>query len=572
MSLIDLGEDILVSNVARYLRPIDILHLSMTCKDMRSNFETNDAYHMLYSKIFGSKPTPLSIENYDWKHLFHLRTSRAKLYTWGSPEQGRLGYLVNEIPPDHVITNGFRKGVCLPTNVVPFNQLVVSDISAGGFSFQILTNDGDLYYTGGRWKRLQSLGQLTPGPVNGRDYNPSMGSGSLYFPTPLPSLLQARARRMVGPGVAPPPDMARRYGREMNNRASMERTADSDNLTRPPEAQPALSKRVPSDAKFVTKLDLPDVLDGQSIEARSIISVSSGREHFIALDNQNGIYSWDTGNTTNIGVRITFPGIDPRKQITKISCGWNLSACHIKGVGIVVWYAREAVSEDSFEAKKLLAPARYVVIPGTNEYTPRDFLAGLDYVLIIDNDGKLLRFDIHAQSYANGSIDPSLAAKPFFVNSFNTWAEKKSEAGQAPTFTKLSGCYNLFAIFASDGLVVIGNKTITAADNEDGEPVVIPELQGRGVIDMAMGDYHYLALTDRGELLTWGRESSLCGCLGLGSKETFLSEHPEASGDSGSDIVANKPVVVKKPEEKGEWLAIAAAGWHSGGIFVCTGA
>ena len=165
-----------------------------------------------------------------------------------------------------------------------------------------------------------------------------------------------------------------------------------------------------------------------------------------------------------------------------------------------------------------------------------------------------------------------MAAKPFFVNSFNTWAEKKSEAGQAPTFTKLSGCYNLFAIFASDGLVVIGNKTDTAADNEDGEPVVLPELQGRGVIDMAMGDYHYLALTDRGELLTWGRESSLCGCLGLGSKETFLSEHPEASGDSGSDIVANKPVVVKKPEEKGEWLAIAAAGWHSGGIFVCTGA
>lgn len=556
MTLLNLGEDIIVSNVAEYLDTKDILHLSLTCKEMRSYFDSNNAYHMLYLKTFGSKPIPLSKDHYDWKHLFNLRTSNAKLFTWGSSEMGRLGYLATDIAPERVSHIGFRKGVHTPTNVDVFNPLVVSDISAGGYSFQILTNDGELYYTGAKWKQHPGMNQLTPGPIGGQDFSPSFASGGMFTPTPLPALVNARARRTRSEGVPPPPGIRQRYeyDDEPNNSLG--------------EVTSANKKRVVIDAKFVTKLDLPEALEGYDPERRSIISISSGRLHFVALDNQNGIYTWDTGNTTNSGVRILFPGIDPKKRITKISCGWNLSACHIKGVGIVVWYSRDHVREDSFEANKVSANARYVIIPGTNMFNPRDFLAGMDYVLIIDEDGKLMRFDLHAQGYADGHIDPNLVDKPYFVPSFNTWCEKSTGSNNVPSFTKLNGCYKLFAIFTSDGKVLLGDKSCTAEDNDDEGPQIIPELQDRGIIEVAMGDYHYLALTDKGELLTWGRESSRCGCLGLGSKETYLQEHPEVPDEVGFDIVAHKPIAVKNPHENGEWIAIAAAGWQSGGIFV----
>lgn len=44
------------------------------------------------------------------------------------------------------------------------------------------------------------------------------------------------------------------------------------------------------------------------------------------------------------------------------------------------------------------------------------------------------------------------------------------------------------------------------------EPVLVPEIQARGVIKVSMGDYHYGALTQQGELLTWGQFSK--GALG----------------------------------------------------------
>lgn len=40
------------------------------------------------------------------------------------------------------------------------------------------------------------------------------------------------------------------------------------------------------------------------------------------------------------------------------------------------------------------------------------------------------------------------------------------------------------------------------ADAMGAEPEVIPELQGKGVIKVAVGDYHNAALTANGKMLT----------------------------------------------------------------------
>ncbi|SPO29148.1 related to SAF1 - protein involved in proteasome-dependent degradation [Ustilago trichophora] len=54
-------------------------------------------------------------------------------------------------------------------------------------------------------------------------------------------------------------------------------------------------------------------------------------------------------------------------------------------------------------------------------------------------------------------------------------------------------------------LVLLGSPVVT-------QPGLIPELQAKGVIKVTMGDYHFGALTERGEILTWGSFSN--GALG----------------------------------------------------------
>lgn len=61
----------------------------------------------------------------------------------------------------------------------------------------------------------------------------------------------------------------------------------------------------------------------------------------------------------------------------------------------------------------------------------------------------------------------------------------------------------------SGGIVLLGTNDSV----QSSAPQVIPDLQGRGVIKVLMGDYHLGALTDEGELLTWGQWSK--GALGI---------------------------------------------------------
>ncbi|OXM80887.1 SCF-associated factor 1 [Cryptococcus neoformans Bt63] len=89
-------------------------------------------------------------------------------------------------------------------------------------------------------------------------------------------------------------------------------------------------------------------------------------------------------------------------------------------------------------------------------------------------------------------------------------------------------------------------------------PDFLPDLQNKGIIQVALGDYHYAALTNRGEMLTWGQGGT--GQLGLG-----------AEGRRGDGII---PKLVKFWEEEagredpGFVFSITAAGWHTGALLL----
>lgn len=102
------------------------------------------------------------------------------------------------------------------------------------------------------------------------------------------------------------------------------------------------------------------------------------------------------------------------------------------------------------------------------------------------------------------------------------------------------------------------NYSLTGAGAQF-RPDPLPSLQGQGVIQVAIGDYHYAALTSRGEMWTWGQGGA--GQLGLGQR-----------GSRGGEKV-DEPQMVKFEDddevgegEKAFVFLIAAAGHHTGAL------
>ena len=634
LSIYDLGEDILTSQISNYLSPEDIFKFFSLSKTLYSIYQNSSIiYQYLYNKKFTNNENNYTLslkENLNWKQLFDLRCNRhQKIYTWGQSLMGRLGYSLSQVPIENRSENFGWMMVHTPTNITNFNDHIIIDIVANGFSFIILTNDGELFFTGNDWK--QSHNRTTPGPIQTQDYRPTPGTMALYTLTNNQTLQPIGSRRNIARGVPPMPMMNRRYANEDDDDDDDDEEDDNNGITPdvtttteatssivPPflpaptssslpqgrrkittqqqqeQNQPALSHR-PSKIKesnFISRLFLPPLPPNrkQSLEKRRIISISAGREHIIALDNYNNIYTWDTGCQSNVGVMLEFPNIPINSnRIIKISAGWNLSAALIDNYGLIVWYTRIGITESQFNSREFISKVKYFIIPFTKNDII-DFAVGSNFIIFIKkSDGKLYqtRFDVHEFATRDTLItfdEIKQITNP--MNNFNNWKlqQQQSEIGKENIiFTKVSSCFNDFAVFTNHDQVLLGNlhhlQYYENNNDEQGiEPIIINELQGKNIKRIEIGDYHYLALTTDGSLLSWGTESRFCGCLGLGSKQDIIDQynnHNTGGGGEevslrGNNLVVLKPLPVKPPPYKGKWVCIAASGWHSGGIYVPT--
>ena len=150
------------------------------------------------------------------------------------------------------------------------------------------------------------------------------------------------------------------------------------------------------------------------------------------------------------------------------------------------------------------------------------------------------------------------------MDNFNHWKQQQSENNKENIrFTKVTGCFNDFSVFTNHDQVLLGNlHHLEYHDNGNDQgmkPIIIDELQGKNIKRIEIGDYHYLALTADGTLLSWGTESRFCGCLGLGSKQSILDQYTTTTNSEDSDevklrgnnLVVLKPLPVKPPPYKG---------------------
>ncbi|SCU86956.1 LADA_0E01200g1_1 [Lachancea dasiensis] len=556
-----------------YLSTSDIKSLSMTNKYFYKllDFKASDTlWHELFRKSFGSlhsnvEPLESKTNSHymsccelilrtrfpdeSWGRLYQLRALDAKLYTWGSLKHARLGFTAASnlsVSPGAINNAGMRLQFGINSPVpVPWDagshaptleDESIACVSAGGFSFQILTKSGKLYYTGSTY----SGGHRGPGPVEGaHDYN--LFQQMITHTEQSLTIFNGRTPRHGG--LVPI---------NTTSRMPLERPHE-DIYARFEDLEESLDQRLGGN-KHIRRLFTNDVLkrdtgnpntlsvDTKTMDNVRIQSISSGRSHILALSTDGDIYSWD-GPEVERGVKLVFDGL-PHKfsnPILKIGSGWNYNCVSIYNIGLVVWSSRCALQENDTEAK-----ANYKVIHGTHE---------------ICGDEKVVDF----ACCANMCV--------FFITAKGDqlWLYSNEEVHKVglpfpDKLVKLVGCYTMLAIFTTSACY-----TVNVVDGRVEETSLVKlELENEDdmFVSLATGDYHTVALTSRGKIYTWGLESELCGCLGLGSRDQMVNERRVGRIENLRSTRVIKPSLVNVDNRDYVCLAVAAGGWQTGALIL----
>ena len=570
----------------------------LSIEDLKSLSQTNKYYHKLldiqnsdtvwkeiYHKTFATpqnndEPFPTKEENSftlcseqiisnlkkftTWRERYLLRAKKTRLYTWGSQKHGRLGYIGSSNPElrsvrDRNQTEGNLPpnydpawlGVSLPTPVPWFSQdsmedFTITNVTAGGFSFQILTKSGKIFSTGSSF----TGGHRGPGPVDGQQDFDEFGnyvreiersshrgySTSHHGPTPTQIQQQtfllsqnrtATLRPHLSVGNTEHLDI---YEGLQRLQREIEETVDGNPHIRrmlPRESLPSLN----------SASDTVPHVNKERLNSVKFNAVASGRSHFIGLSEMGEVYIWDNPDF-NSGIKMKFDNLPDEKThpILKIDCGWNFSCIYKLDIGLVVWKERDALAQGETSSK-----AHYEVVPFTSDTQGQgkivDFTCLSDGVVyFIDQDGK------HLHCYKNGLHEE-----------FTTPIEEK--------FLKITSCHNCIILFTTnhcfsfslDGNTILLN-TIRRIDIDDPTD---------RVISVSDGDYHTIMLTKKGQLYSTGIESQRCGSLGLGIYTNQSWGHLEGNNDIRVESPTNIDI-----GEGNVCLAIAAGGWQSAALIV----
>ncbi|GAK67208.1 RCC1/BLIP-II protein [Moesziomyces antarcticus] len=325
-----------------------------------------------------------------------------------------------------------------------------------------------------------------------------------------------------------------------------------------------------------SKVDTPQLMHGlpdvQSLSGGRCHAVALSTDHEL-LEWRAWGSIW---KLQNLPESITTPspaaqhdGLTAKSNIRQLEAGWSFSAVLTYTSEVWLWYSDWNADEfqrsyyDGHERESMLHadPPGYgdqkvfplqvepVCLPriageGDAQHIVQ-IAAGEDFIVALTASGTLHRIDLHLppptgnewqairQAYALRRDDDGLGGvvhrqrinrlfattarwealagfeRPEALQDFDpTWLA----GGVAGRITHISAHFRRFVVIIpvihgerEDTLVLLGTP-------DSVQPEMVPELQARGVIKVVMGDYHYGALTQQGEILTWGAFSK--GALG----------------------------------------------------------
>ena len=293
-----------------------------------------------------------------------------------------------------------------------------------------------------------------------------------------------------------------------------------------------------------------------------IYRIAVGRRCCFALAESGNLHVVDIDFTHSAKVKLTLSDDVkeyPSKEhpILHFAVGWHHAAAVIDGIGLVAWKSdvpQPQVRDITIKERSCLA--RRII--RTEELDDSASNADTQIIGLMVGDGYLVYLTEAGTVYRVALDDEILEARDcptsFLLKNFRT----------TPKLSYLSGSFLHFGLFNTDGQVLIGSVTSTA----DEAPVIMSDLQNRGIISLSWGDWHCLALCEDGSILSWGKELRANGCLGLG-----YHDYADAQ-EKGLLINVNREVVSTVPrripgfggEEDRFAFCVAAAGWHSAAL------
>ena len=618
LTIFDLGQDIFVNHILPKLNCSDVEQLQLV-DNPRINqlLSSNLASKYLYSISFNDKP--INKPEISWNTLYNSRSS-ATFFNWGAKNDSRLGY-------------SYPLTINKPQNLSCFNSSKIRQITSNGFSFQILLQNGDLYITGHNWNNHSESN--SPGPNTQGADAPSANiiNRNDYIKATFSENGRRRARFSR-------PNTNALVGTFHNIQRLLREGELSAGISSTPRGFPTLQQEIATlkenleledEEIFVISDDEDDsIVDPSRVNKAKIpknptfnpiknhpkfVQVSGGHTHFIALDDRNNIWTWDTSNA-QIGVKVNF--IDQsnndilvnkdhsRNFISSIKAGWNLSGCYIENVGLAVWNRRKGLDSSNWTNQKSVQ-TNFTIIP--NSLNAIDYILGEGFLIYIDPEGFLNRLNLNWSTENEFIFSTENLTYP--LSTFNDLLNSNKKLNKKSKFIKLFGNYTHFGAITNYDDVYLSSKeksnlsSIVAYNNKksprifisnlsDDENIklikkyidIFPELQKNGCNTVVSGDYHHLALLDNGDMYSWGRESEKCGCLGLETADEIKLKVIEAikakdPSKNWRNITASEldeyyvsdrySVTVFKPikiqvDEHYKSLAVTASGWHSGAL------
>jgi SCF-associated factor 1 len=313
---------------------------------------------------------------------------------------------------------------------------------------------------------------------------------------------------------------------------------------------------------------------------------SAGRRHVLALDDNGEIISWDRINEKGYKM---YPrdGRDFGGRVKYVSAGWGTSSAYVPSKGIVYWHPVENSHEDAMLDG---VHVKEYFIPGTASYTKSngDKEEDVQVLTHIVLEGWIVYLMGSLMSDGTRLCACRLGGESSDgISSVNPVFEVPGYDGQNRHLQDLQGSFRSFAVFTAAGEVLAGNidylnscaqrlLTETSIDDDGNttasrgqvqvsddllanRPGNIPVLQHHGVISIAFGDYHCLALHADGTITAHGRDPSGVGALGLGNPPSYarfrgLRQHGQSRDYDLLPIAARRGRHVWFEPQKKDWL------------------
>ncbi|KAI9356137.1 regulator of chromosome condensation 1/beta-lactamase-inhibitor protein II [Pilaira anomala] len=262
-------------------------------------------------------------------------------------------------------------------------------------------------------------------------------------------------------------------------------------------------------------------------------SISCGRTHVIGLARDGSLWHWSNH------IMLQPIQLETTEKIVQVVGNWTYSTVLTNEGSIYLIPAPDHIIPSEINQEP--SPT-YVVTPKVSSLDIVQ-LAGLDgYTLALTKHGRILKLD--TRDHLAFTQDP--AAHTIVLTQFSA---KENELNQRDGLMNrfITGAFLNFAVYTKSGQVMFGNVNSEA----DTEPEMLPELQNRDVCKVSFGDYHFGAVTNHGELFTWGNYSS--GALG----------HGEDTREGNQPV----PKLVESMKDKFVF-AIGFGGWQSSALAI----